>query len=385
MAANRGPRHLAGSSLSLQARGGNGSGKLLDLPFQLTHAVKQLGQLLDGNNLALGLTVRGGGDAKDAAFIFDITHNAGLGSDHGLIANFQMVRNSRLRGDHDVITELGAAGETDLSHDQTMTANRDIVGDMDEVIDFCTLTNDGGAEGAAIDGRVRANLDVVVDDDVTDLKDFPMAALIEHVTKAVGANNGTGVDGDAMTDLRLAVKNDVREEADIIANPAVGTDIVAAHQNGTGTQMDAGAYDTIGSDVGGRIDLSGVGDDRTGMDAAGMLLRGEEEREQASEGDAGIGHTNEDFPGRDEWACDEDGSGLRLLSGSKIGRILRKSQFTRPGAIGRSQAGELDGGITNDLGVECFSDLSSGESHRMRGDRLSGWERFRRRRGIAAH
>src|ERR1043166_1516346 len=108
------------------------------------------------DNLALELAVGRGRDAEHSAAIFDIAHDARFGADHDLIAELEVVCDSGLGGDDDVITKCGAAGESDLPHDEAVAANSDVVGDMNEIVNFRALANDCGAEGAAVYGSVRS-------------------------------------------------------------------------------------------------------------------------------------------------------------------------------------------------------------------------------------
>ena len=58
----------------------------------------------------------------------------------------------------------------------------------------------------AINGGIRADLDVVVNDHVADLEHFAVPALVEDVAVAVRADDRAGVDGDAVADLRARHK-----------------------------------------------------------------------------------------------------------------------------------------------------------------------------------
>jgi uncharacterized 2Fe-2S/4Fe-4S cluster protein (DUF4445 family) len=51
-----------------------------------------------------------------------------------------------------------------------MTANDDIVADLDLVIDLRAFTNHGVAVGPAVNGGVGADLDVILYDDPPDLR-----------------------------------------------------------------------------------------------------------------------------------------------------------------------------------------------------------------------
>ena len=73
--------------------------------------------------------------------------------------------------------------------------------DVHKVVDLGALADDGGTEGAAINGGVGPDLHIIVDDHVTDLQHLAVAPLVEHVAVAVRADNAARVDGDAVPDL----------------------------------------------------------------------------------------------------------------------------------------------------------------------------------------
>src|ERR1017187_9090025 len=161
-----------------------------------------------------------------------------------------MVRNAGLGGLYHVVSQARAAGKADLAHDHAVLANDHVVSHMDKVVDFGALTNDGGAERAAVNAGVGTDLDVVMDHDVAELKHFPVAALVEHVAKAVRTDDGAGVDGDAMAELRLSIENDIRDQVDVIAKLAVRPQVVAAHEDRPRAHLNSRAQDAIGPDVG---------------------------------------------------------------------------------------------------------------------------------------
>src|SRR5881409_3765122 len=109
-----------------------------------------------------------------------------------------MTSETDLAGEGDEITQLGAAGDAGLGDDQTMLTQGNVVGDLDEVVDLCAPTDRGRPERAPIDGSVRADLDVVMNDDVPDLRDLAMGAGIEHVTESVRADDGAGMNADTL-------------------------------------------------------------------------------------------------------------------------------------------------------------------------------------------
>lgn len=203
--------------------------EILNLFFEGAKTFDCVRQLLEADPLALHFSVGLRRNAEDGFAVGDVAHDAGFGSDGGLAAEFEVARDAGLGGDDAIVGELCAAGKSNLAHDEAMVAYDHVMRDMDEVVDFGALADDCGAEGRAIDGGIGADLDVVANDDVADLKNFAVAAFVENVAVAVGADDGSGVDDDAVADLATVINNDVGEEACVSADLGVATDVIAAH------------------------------------------------------------------------------------------------------------------------------------------------------------
>ena len=59
------------------------------------------------------------------------------------------------------------------------------MGDLDEVVNLCPLSDRGGPERAAVHGGVRANLYVVPDHQFANLRKLLLTAFGEDIAKAV--------------------------------------------------------------------------------------------------------------------------------------------------------------------------------------------------------
>ncbi len=77
-----------------------------------------------------------------------------------------------------VITHLRAAGETNLTRDDTVPPNLHVVRHMDEVIHLRPLSDHGRAERPTVDARIGSDLDIVLDDDITDLQNLAVTAFV---------------------------------------------------------------------------------------------------------------------------------------------------------------------------------------------------------------
>ena len=114
-----------------------------------------------------------------------------------------------------------------------MPSDDNVMRDVDEVVDFGALPDDGGPECPAIDGGIRANFNIRMDDDVPDLRDLAMAPLVEHIPVSIGTDDRAGVDGDAIAYATSVVKHDIREKPHMVANMAVAAHMIAAHELGS--------------------------------------------------------------------------------------------------------------------------------------------------------
>src|ERR1041385_9049452 len=114
-----------------------------------------------------------------------------------------------------------------------MVADDDIVGDLDQVIDFRAPTDDGRTEGASVDRDIGPNFDFVTDDNIADLRDLAMHASILDITETIGADNGTGVDTNMITDLGSRIDGNIWKYIVTISKLAVCANMVSALQNGS--------------------------------------------------------------------------------------------------------------------------------------------------------
>src|SRR5206468_9284182 len=100
--------------------------------------------------------------------------------------------------------------------------------DLDQVIDLGAFADDGRAERAAINRHVGPNLHVVANDNVANLRHFAMDTAVEHVTETIRADDRAGVDADAMADLSAGIESHVRKEVHLLAEQAVGAEVIGS-------------------------------------------------------------------------------------------------------------------------------------------------------------
>ena len=103
--------------------------------------------------------------------------DAGLGADHGPVADVDVIDDADLAGHHDVIAGAARAGDAHLADEQVVLADLAVVADLHQVVDLGAGADARRLEGAAVDGGAGADLDVVADLDVAELRHLDVPAV----------------------------------------------------------------------------------------------------------------------------------------------------------------------------------------------------------------
>ena len=102
-----------------------------------------------------------------------------------------------------------------------MLPDDDVVGDLDEVVDFRPLLDPRAPEPGPVDGHIRADLDVVIDLDAAGLGDLHVPPAGEFVPEAVAPDDRAGMDDDAGADEGPLANGDMGVD-DGTAAPSIG-------------------------------------------------------------------------------------------------------------------------------------------------------------------
>ena len=116
------------------------------------------------------LVERRGRKSRPALAGRNVMHQPRSGGKLCTASDRQMIGNSGAATELNAVAERHRTGQPDFSGDHAAAADADIVGDLHEVVDLGALADDRVGHGAAIDGGVGADLDVVLDDDAADLR-----------------------------------------------------------------------------------------------------------------------------------------------------------------------------------------------------------------------
>ena len=82
----------------------------------------------------------------------------------------------------------------------------------------------GGLEGAAVDGGAGADLDVVADLDVAQLRHLDVPAVLQPIAETVRSQDRVGMNDDAVAQHGAVVEDGVGKNGHVVAEPAVPAD-----------------------------------------------------------------------------------------------------------------------------------------------------------------
>src|SRR5579875_413823 len=214
-----------------------------------TLVIPLLRQAPQGGGHAMEFAHREGGRPEHRLARGHVTHDSGLGADLGARADIEMTDETALTADHHEVAQPGAAGNSCLRDEHALAPDPDVVPDLHEIINHRARADDGVGAGAAVDGGVGADLDVVADDHPAELRHLDEGFLIGREAEAVLAEPRAGIDAHTVA-------------YQAVADAGVGADahVVAEHH--------ARADHRVGADQAAPAELGVVADHRVGFDAA---------------------------------------------------------------------------------------------------------------------
>ncbi len=127
-----------------------------------------------------------------------------------------------------------------------MRADGRAVSDRNEVSKLGALTDAGLAHGGPFDDAVSAQFHVIFDDDNAMLGNLVVRSGVRGISEAIIANDGAGVQRDAIAQDAVFVHDDVREEHAVVTDGGVWPDpnprVEVAASADRGTPLDDGEW-----------------------------------------------------------------------------------------------------------------------------------------------
>src|SRR5271157_5704129 len=120
-----------------------------------------------------------------------VGQNATPRSEYGARLNGGMIAETDLSPDNNIIADSGAPRNAGLRGDHNVGSNAGVVADMHQVVKLCARADDSLVQRAAVNGAVGADLDVIANHQLANLRELLIAAvhLVAHESEAVGAQH----------------------------------------------------------------------------------------------------------------------------------------------------------------------------------------------------
>src|SRR6266516_4770268 len=165
------------------------------------------------------LAVRTGRRAEQRPLGGHVGDVSGLHEQPRAAPDREMVRDAGLAGDDHIILHLHATRNAGLRHDETARADPHVMREVDEGVDLGARADHRIVRAAAIDARVRPDLDIIPDETAPDVGNLPvrLPVLAGDVTEAVVAEDRARVHDHPLAERGARVERDAGIELRVIA------------------------------------------------------------------------------------------------------------------------------------------------------------------------
>lgn len=152
-----------------------------------------------------------------------------------------MTRRRRLTTDLNEIPKDRRAADADLRHDHAAVSNANVVGDLHQITDARSGSNNGIAGRSSVDCGIGANFHVVLHDDVPKLRDTEKARFGRGKAETFLTDSGPGIDIDPRAKHGVT-KAGMGADAAVAAHGDAGAD--KNECSDTATRTDLGSDET---------------------------------------------------------------------------------------------------------------------------------------------
>ena len=154
--------------------------------------------------------VRNGHTASHDGTRLDIFGNARLCDDCGVIPDVYMVDHANLTRQRHVRAQAAAARDANLCQEQVILTDLDVMGDMDQVVDLRTATDERLSYSGAVDAQIGTDFHIIFNAHPTDLWDFQMVAIwTRYIAIPIGPDHRTRVDDHSLANRHVIVDGHV--------------------------------------------------------------------------------------------------------------------------------------------------------------------------------
>src|SRR2546425_5743212 len=186
--------------------------ELVKTVFEGLEPPQRVRDTLRGDERPLGLRGGLGGAAEQSCPRFHVGVHPRLRLDDGALTYRDVIGDADLPGQDHTPLEPGRAGNSDLGHDDAMLADLHVVADLDEIVDLGAAPDHRLPQHRTIDGRVGADLHVVLDHHRSQLGDLAVAVAVPGITEPLVAHDGAGVNDHSASEPDAVAHDRVRME-----------------------------------------------------------------------------------------------------------------------------------------------------------------------------
>ncbi len=154
------------------------------------------------------------------------------GAEAALRLNARAVGDGEMPGEADlaadlaIVADAGAARHAHLGGESSIFPNFCVVGDVDEIVEFGAPTDDGAANGRAVNAGTGADFHVIFEDDVADVRHFfPSPVLLCRKPKAIGTHDGIGMKGAVFPHHAVKMYPNTGKKSAAVADAGVAPDV----------------------------------------------------------------------------------------------------------------------------------------------------------------
>ena len=239
-----------------------------------------------------------------------------------------------------------------------MVADADVVSDLAEVVDLDAAGDRRLVQGAAVDARIGADLDVVADPRPPHLRHLDLPLAVEDEAEPVGSDDDPGVQDHAIPHRRAGVEHHARVRDAVGADGRPGADVAAGEDRGARADPGARLDDGPGADRDLRAEDGVRGDEGGLVHARGRQAGRQQPLRGAGERDAGLRDDDHGAVGRlhlrDEHARRPGRGHLREVLPLGVGQRPAR----RP--LQAADGPDFDGAVAMDAPADVIRDFLHG-------------------------
>jgi hypothetical protein len=159
-----------------------------------------------------------------------------------------MAGETSLPSDHDKIIEPCTSGDAGLTGENAAPPENDVVPNLDQIINHRAGPDNGVIPGSPIDRRIGADIDIVANDDPSELRDFDRHICIGSEAEPRLADANSWVDDNPRAEQTMA-ERDISPDAAVVAGLDRGSNNRVGADAAPSPKLHPALDDDIGPDI----------------------------------------------------------------------------------------------------------------------------------------